>query len=83
VATGKVEAGAVRVGDELSLDGGRTVKVDGVEAFRKKLDEATEGMNIGLLFKDLDRADLAPGMVLSAGGTPMADPPGFHDGLPS
>jgi elongation factor Tu len=68
VATGKVEAGSVRVGDQLTVDDGRTLTVDGIEAFRKILDEAHEGDNIGLLFKKLERDDLARGRVLTGGG---------------
>jgi hypothetical protein len=43
VATGRVESGQVRVGDEVQINGGRRVRVDGIERFRKVLDEAVAG----------------------------------------
>ena len=73
VATGRVEAGALHVGDELQVNGEKSVKVDGIEAFRKVLDEAKEGDNIGVLFAKLTREDLKAGDVLSSGGA--APPP--------
>jgi translation elongation factor EF-Tu-like GTPase len=66
VATGRVESGMLRVGDEVYINSGRTARVDGIEAFRKKMDEATAGDNIGVLFKGLDKGDLSRGDVLSA-----------------
>lgn len=66
VATGRVEAGTVRVGDEVRI-GERSVRVDGIEAFRKLLDEAGAGENIGILFKSLDREDVQRGQVITAG----------------
>lgn len=73
VATGRVEAGSLRVGDEVTINGDRTLRVDGIEAFRKVLDEAAEGQNIGVLFKKLAKQDLAIGDVItSPGGAPGA-----------
>jgi translation elongation factor EF-Tu-like GTPase len=66
VATGRVESGLLRVGDEVQINSGRTARVDGIEAFRKKLDEAATGDNIGVLFRSLDKGDLSRGDVLSA-----------------
>jgi translation elongation factor EF-Tu-like GTPase len=65
VATGTVEAGAVRVGDEVRIDGGVAVRVDGIEAFRKKLEEAEAGDNVGLLFAGLDKGDVQRGLVVA------------------
>ena len=73
VAMGRVEAGVLHIGDELQVNGAKTVTVAGIEAFRKILDEAREGDNIGVLLKDLERGDVNPGDVLSSGGAPAAD----------
>ncbi|SCX16391.1 MULTISPECIES: EF-Tu/IF-2/RF-3 family GTPase [Mycobacteriaceae] len=63
VVTGRVDAGEVRVGDTLWV-ADRTFRVDGIEAFRKSLDTASAGDNIGLLFRTADKADFARGSVL-------------------
>jgi translation elongation factor EF-Tu-like GTPase len=68
VTTGRVELGSLRVGDEVQIDGGPVIRVDGIEAFRKLLDEAHEGDNIGLLFKDLDRDQVKRGAVITGMG---------------
>ncbi len=67
VATGRVELGQIAVGDEVRINGNRAVHVDAIESFRKKMDEAAEGVNVGLLFSGLGRSDLSPGDVLTAG----------------
>ncbi|MCX2932855.1 EF-Tu/IF-2/RF-3 family GTPase [Mycobacterium sp. CVI_P3] len=72
VATGRVEAGAVRVGDVVRINGARAVMVEAVEQFRKKVDEAVAGDNVGLLFSGLGRSDVSPGDVLTSGGEPAA-----------
>jgi elongation factor Tu len=66
VATGRVESGQLRVVDEVRANGTRTVTVDGIEAFRKKLTEANVGDNIGVLFRTLERSELNRGDVLTA-----------------
>ena len=66
VATGRVESGQLRVGDEVQINDGDSVRVDGIEAFRKKLSEATVGDHIGVLFSKLDKGGLARGDVLSS-----------------
>jgi elongation factor Tu len=63
VVTGRVDAGEVRVGDTLWV-ADRTFQVDGIEAFRKSLDTASAGDNIGLLFRTADKADFSRGSVL-------------------
>jgi elongation factor Tu len=65
VVTGVVELGPVRVGQTLQIDDGESVRVDGIEAFRKVLDEAQVGDNVGLLFRDLDRHRIQRGAVLT------------------
>ena len=72
VATGRVEVGEIRVGDEVRINGARAVQIEAIEAFRKKLDEAVAGDNIGLLFPGLDRTDLSPGDVLTSGAVEPA-----------
>jgi elongation factor Tu len=72
VATGTVQAGAVRVGDEVRIDGGGAVRVDGIETFRKKVDEATAGDNVGLLFAGLDKGDVQRGSVIADDDTQAA-----------
>ena len=58
VLTGSVGAGTVRVGDEVRVGDGPTVRVDGIDAFRKRLEEAQEGQMIGLLLSSLDRSQV-------------------------
>ena len=61
VATGRVERGIVKVGDEVELVGlGETKKttVTGVEMFRKSLDQGQAGDNIGALLRGIDKTDI-------------------------
>ncbi|OBK43140.1 EF-Tu/IF-2/RF-3 family GTPase [Mycobacterium sp. 1081908.1] len=66
VATGRVEYGELRVGDQVKINDGPTVRVDAIEASRKKTDTATTGDNVGLLFKTLDKNDVAAGDVITS-----------------
>jgi translation elongation factor EF-Tu-like GTPase len=68
VATGRVDSGTLRVGDTVHINGGPGVTVDAIEKFRKQLDEATTGENIGVLFKGIDKSQLNRGDVLTASG---------------
>src|SRR5262249_22792962 len=68
VATGLVEYGQLRVGDEVQINGGPSVRVDGLEAFRKQIEEATAGDNIGVLFSSLDKSKLARGDLMTSPG---------------
>ena len=73
VATGRVERGVVKVQDEVELVGlkaesSKTV-VTGVEMFRKLLDQAEAGDNIGVLLRGVDRKDIERGQVLAKPGT--------------
>jgi elongation factor Tu len=72
VATGRVEVGAVKVGDEVRINGARAAQVEAVEQFRKKVDEAVAGDNVGLLFSNLERGDVSPGDVLTSGAVEPA-----------
>jgi len=72
VATGRVERGIVKVGDEIEIVGLRaTTKttVTGVEMFRKLLDQGQAGDNIGALLRGTKREDIERGQVLSAPGS--------------
>ena len=67
VATGKIEQGSLRVGDEVRVNGAAAFEVTGIEMFRKRLDEATAGDNVGVLLKKASEDDVKPGDVLSGG----------------
>ncbi|QQK08382.1 elongation factor Tu [Miniphocaeibacter halophilus] len=73
VATGRVERGVVKVGDNVEIigltDEKRTVVVTGVEMFKKMLDEAQAGDNIGALLRGVQREEIERGQVLAAPGT--------------
>ena len=67
VATGRIEAGRVKVGDEVQILGlGEDKKsvVTGVEMFRKILDEGEAGDNVGLLLRGVDKDEVKRGMVI-------------------
>ena len=73
VATGRVERGTVKVGDEVEIVGLKEEKaktvVTGVEMFRKLLDFAEAGDNIGALLRGVQRSDIERGQVLCKPGT--------------
>ncbi len=68
VATGRIERGMVKVGEEVEIVGIReTAKtvVTGVEMFKKLLDEGRAGDNVGLLLRGVDRKDIERGQVIA------------------
>jgi elongation factor Tu len=72
VATGRVERGILKTGDEIEIVGlgdRKKVVVTGVEMFRKILDEARAGDNIGALLRGVERTEIERGQVLAATGT--------------
>ncbi|MBC9785251.1 elongation factor Tu [Heliobacterium chlorum] len=73
VATGRVERGQIKVGEEVELVGlaeaTRKTVVTGVEMFRKLLDFAQAGDNIGALLRGVDRKDIERGQVLAKPGS--------------
>jgi elongation factor Tu len=72
VGTGRVERGKIKMGDEVERVGIRETRktvVTGVEMFRKILDYAQAGDNVGLLLRGVDRDDLERGMVIAAPGS--------------
>jgi len=73
VATGRVERGVVKVGDEVEIVGiheeTRKTVVTGVEMFRKLLDQAEAGDNIGVLLRGVARDDIERGQVLCKPGS--------------
>jgi elongation factor Tu len=72
VATGRVERGVVKVGDEVEIVGIRDTHktvVTGVEMFRKLLDQAQAGDNVGVLLRGVSRTDIERGQVLCKPGS--------------
>ena len=72
VATGRVDRGKVKSGEELEMVGFGTDKktvVTGVEMFRKLLDEAQAGDNVGLLLRGVEKDQIERGMVLAKPGS--------------
>jgi elongation factor Tu len=73
VATGRVERGVIKVGDEIEIIGlvedTRKSVVTGVEMFRKLLDSAQAGDNVGALLRGVERKDIERGQVLAKPGS--------------
>ena len=72
VATGRVERGVIKVGEEVEIVGIRTTQktvVTGVEMFRKLLDQGEAGDNIGALLRGTKREDIERGQVLAKPGS--------------
>ncbi|MFU2422996.1 MAG: elongation factor Tu, partial [Bacteroides sp.] len=73
VATGRVERGVLHLNDEVEIVGIKEEKqksvVTGIEMFRKMLDEAQAGDNIGALLRGIQRTDIERGQVLAKPGT--------------
>ena len=68
VATGRIETGVIKVGDEVQIIGlgadGKKSVVTGVEMFRKLLDQGEAGDNVGLLLRGIDKNEVKRGMVI-------------------
>lgn len=72
VATGRVERGAIKVGETVELVGLKDTKsttITGLEMFQKSLDEALAGDNLGVLLRGIQKNDVERGMVLAKPGT--------------
>ena len=73
VATGRVESGVLHVSDEVEIVGlaeeSRKVVVTGIEMFRKLLDEAQAGDNVGVLLRGIQRTEIERGQVLAKVGS--------------
>ena len=72
VATGRIERGIVKVGDEVELVGvkpTRKIVVTGVEMFKKLLDEGRAGDNVGCLIRGIEREEIERGQVLAKTGS--------------
>ena len=73
VATGRVERGVAKVGDPCEIVGleekAKTSVITGLEMFRKTLDEAQAGDNVGALLRGIDRKDIERGQVIAKPGS--------------
>jgi elongation factor Tu len=72
VATGRIERGVIKVGEEVAIIGitdTQKTTVTGVEMFRKLLDEGRAGDNVGILLRGTKREDIQRGQVLAAPGS--------------
>jgi elongation factor Tu len=72
VATGRIEAGVVKVNDEVEIVGIRPTQksvVTGIEAFKKSLDQGQAGDNAGVLLRGIERDDIERGQVLAKPGS--------------
>jgi elongation factor Tu len=73
VVTGRVERGVVKTGETVEIvgleDKPKSSVVTGLEMFRKTLDEAIAGYNVGVLLRGIDRTDVQRGQILSKPGT--------------
>ncbi len=72
VATGRIERGVVKVGDEVEIIGLNKDKksvVTGVEMFRKQLDEGQAGDNVGILLRGVEKDEVVRGQVIAKPGT--------------
>ena len=74
VATGRVERGVVKVGEEVEIvgmmeEGTKKTTVTGIEMFRKFLDEGIAGDNLGALLRGIEKEDISRGQVLAKPGS--------------
>ena len=72
VVTGRVERGTTKLGDEVEIVGIKPTKktvITGIEMFRKTLDEARAGDNVGILLRGVNRDEVVRGQVLAKPGT--------------
>ncbi len=72
VATGRIETGVIKVGEEIQIiglgAGAKKSVVTGVEMFRKLLDQGEAGDNVGLLLRGVDKEEIKRGMVITHPG---------------
>ena len=72
VVTGRIERGTLKLGDDVDIVGfreTRTTKVTGIEMFRKEMDEAQAGDNVGVLLRGIGKDEVERGMVLAKPGS--------------
>ena len=73
VATGRVERGTIKTNDEIEIVGlghdSKKTTITGVEMFRKTLDTAEAGDNVGLLLRGVEKTDIERGQVIAKSGT--------------
>jgi elongation factor Tu len=75
VATGRVESGTLRVGDTVQIDGTLEARVDAIEIFRKSIEAANVGDNIGVLFKGIEKSQLNRGSTLTSSSSAYGEAP--------
>jgi elongation factor Tu len=72
VATGRIERGVIKIGDNVEIVGvtkTRSTTITGIEMFQKTLEEGFAGDNVGILLRGITRDDIERGMVLAKPGT--------------
>ncbi len=72
IATGKIERGLLKVGDAVEIVGGKATKpatVSAIEMFRKMVDEAKAGDNVGVLLRGVEKTDVERGQILAKPGS--------------
>jgi len=72
VATGRIDRGVIKVGDNVEIVGvskTRSTTITGIEMFQKTLEEGFAGDNVGILLRGITRDDIERGMVLAKPGT--------------
>ncbi len=65
VVTGKVDSGEINMGETVMINGSKPTEIIGIEMFRKTLEFAKAGDNVGLLLKDIARDEVKKGDVLT------------------
>ena len=65
VVTGKIASGGIRIGDEIKINNKINTRVTGIESFRKQLDSAKVGDNVGLLLENVESNLINRGDILS------------------
>jgi elongation factor Tu len=75
VATGRIERGIIKTGEDVEIIGFRDTRkttVTGVEMFRKIMDEGRAGENVGVLLRGIERTDIERGQILAKPGSVLA-----------
>ena len=65
VVTGKIISGSIKINDEIKINNSISAKVKDIEMFRKKLDEAKAGDNVGLILENIEKNQINQGDILT------------------